>query len=193
MHNDIQQSDPITLVISEIVKPGRIQEYEIWAKGINQAAKQFNGFVGVDVIRPRDRDHVEYVVILKFDNYTNFRNWWTSSIYQEWIRNSRHLVLDRVHQQQRSGLEMWFTLPANTSHTIPQPAYYKQVILGTIAVYPLILCTNAILNPFLKELPSLLALLISVIVLSALLTYPVMPWLTRLLSFWLYPNSHKIP
>ncbi len=192
MHDDIQQSDLITLVISEIVKPGRIQEYEIWAKGINQAAKQFEGFVGVDVIRPRDRDYAEYVVIVKFDNYDNFRNWWTSPIYQEWIRKSRPLILDRAHQQQHSGLEMWFTLPVHLSHGIPQPAYYKQVILGTVAVYPLILCTNALLGSFLKELPSLLALLISVIVLSALLTYPVMPWLTRLLSFWLYPSSHKI-
>ena len=31
-----QQSDPITLVISEVVEPNFIKEYEAWAKGINQ-------------------------------------------------------------------------------------------------------------------------------------------------------------
>ena len=36
-----QQSDPITLVISEVVEPNIIEEYEAWTKGINYSAQQF--------------------------------------------------------------------------------------------------------------------------------------------------------
>ncbi|PSN11398.1 antibiotic biosynthesis monooxygenase, partial [filamentous cyanobacterium CCT1] len=68
---------------------------------------------------------------------------------------------------------------------------YKQVVLGVLAVYPLILLANTLLGPLLVGLPPLLALLISVIFVSALLTYPVLPWLSKGLGFWLYPKAGR--
>lgn len=186
-----QQSDPITLVISEVVRADRILEYETWVKGINNAAQQFDGYVGVEVIRPRDHRYAEYVVIVKFDDYAHWRAWQTSSVYRDWLDKARHLIVSRTHQHQPAGLELWFTLPPNRSQQTSQPAYYKKVVLGVLAVYPLILLANVLLNPLLQGLPALLGLLISVTFVSALLTYPVMPWLTHLLGFWLYPTSSK--
>ncbi|PZO41129.1 MAG: antibiotic biosynthesis monooxygenase [Pseudanabaena frigida] len=188
-----QHSDPITLVISEVVEPNLIEEYEDWTKGINQSAQQFEGFMGVEVIRPRDRQYPEYVVIVKFDNYEHCKDWLTSSVYRQWMQRSQEFISTRSQQHQPSGLELWFTLPKSTLPSPPQPAYYKQVIIGVIAVYPLILLANLILNPFLQGLPALLGLLISVIFISMLLTYPVMPYLTKILSFWLYPSTPKRP
>lgn len=176
-----------TLVISEVVEPSQIQAYEAWSKGFNQAAQQFAGFLGVDVIRPHDHAHPEYVVIVKFDSYAHFRHWRTSPTFQQWVEQGRGLVVDRS-QQQLGGVEMWFTLPPNAANTLPEPAYYKKVVLDVLAVYPLILLADVLLGQFLKPLPPLIGLLISVTFVSALLTYPVMPWLTRLLGFWLYPS-----
>jgi len=193
MQNIQPQSSPITIVISEIIEPSQMQEYEAWTTGINQAAQQFEGFLGVETIRPRDHDHPEYVVIVKFDHYLNFRKWVRSATYQYWIEKSHDLVSARSLQQLPSGMEMWFTLPKNAPRKMPQPAYYKQVILGVITVYPLILVANVVIGPFLKGFPPLLGLLISVTFVSALLTYPVMPWLTKLLSFWLYPSVSPSP
>ncbi|MBD2260034.1 antibiotic biosynthesis monooxygenase [Pseudanabaena sp. FACHB-2040] len=185
---DSQVSGSITVVISEIVKPGRIQEYEAWTTGINQDAKQFDGFLGIEIIRPRDHDYPEYVVIVKFDTYAHLRDWLTSSTYQAWMDKSYGLISARSHQQLPSGLELWFTLPKSQVKAAGQPPYYKKVVLGVLAVYPLILLSNALLGRFLAEMPALLALLLSVVFVSALLTYPVMPWLTKNLAFWLYPN-----
>ncbi|ELS30847.1 MULTISPECIES: antibiotic biosynthesis monooxygenase [Pseudanabaena] len=185
-----QQSDPITLVISEVVEPNLIEEYEAWTKGINQDAQQFEGFMGVEVIRPRNQQYPEYVFIVKFDNYDHYKNWLASDIYQAWMQDSQKFISKRSQQHQSKGLELWFTLPKSTLGN-PSPAYYKQVIVGTITVYPLILLANLILNPFLQGLPSILGLFISVIFVSALLTYPVMPWLTKILNFWLYPSTNR--
>lgn len=186
-----QHSDPITLVISEVVEPNLIEEYEAWTKGINQSAQQFEGFMGVDVIRPRDHQYPEYVVIVKFDNYDHCKTWLTSSVYQQWMRRSKEFIARRSLQHQSSGLEIWFTLPQSSLPNPPQPAYYKQVIVGVITVYPLILLANVVVAPFLQGLPPLIGLLISVIFVSALLTYPVMPYLTKLLEFWLYPTAKR--
>ncbi|MEE3716841.1 antibiotic biosynthesis monooxygenase [Tumidithrix elongata RA019] len=191
MQNSEQHPDPITLVISEIVEPDRIQEYEAWTKGINQSAQQFEGFLGVEIICPRDHDYPEYVVIVKFDNYIHYKSWLNSPTYQKWMERSQDFISRRSLQQLPTGLELWFSLPRDRGYNPPQPAYYKQVILGVVTVYPLILLANALIGPFLQGLPPLLGLLISVIFVSALLTYPVMPWLTKLLSFWLYPSSRR--
>lgn len=193
MPNAQSSSDPITLVISEIVEPDRLQEYEVWTKGINEVAQSFAGFLEVEIIRPRDHDHPEYVIIVKFDNYTHLRAWLTSSTYQQCMDKANHLIAARSQQQLPSGLELWFTLPQTSSPKLPQPAYYKRVIVGVLAVYPLILLANVLLGSVLQRLPALFGLLISVTFVSSLLTYPVMPWLTKILRFWLYSSrsSHR--
>lgn len=186
-------ADPVTLVISEVVDPDRVTAYEAWTKGINQDAALFEGFLGVEVIRPRDHDHPEYVVIVKFDTYDNLRRWLVSPTYRAWMEQSHGLIAARSQQHLPSGLELWFTLPQHRAELrSPQPLYYKQVVLGVLAVYPLILLANALLGPLLSGLPPLLGLLISVVFVSALLTYPVMPWLSKGLGFWLYPKPGQV-
>lgn len=188
------QSGPVTLVISEVVEPSKMAAYEAWTKGINHDARQFEGFLGVEVIRPRDHDHPEYVVIVKFETYEHLRCWLISPTYLDWMEQSYGLIAARSQQQLPSGLELWFTLPHAHSEMrspLPSPPYYKQVVLGVLAVYPLILLANGLLGPLLVGLPPLLALLISVIFVSALLTYPVMPWLSKGLGFWLYPKARR--
>jgi uncharacterized protein len=188
------QSGPVTLVISEVVEPSKVDDYEAWTKGINRDARQFEGFLGIEVIRPRDHAHPEYVVIVKFESYDRLRCWLISPTYRAWMDRSYGLIAARSQQQLPSGLELWFTLPQarlGTTSPLPSPPYYKQVVLGVLAVYPLILLANRLLGPLLGGLPPLLGLFISVIFVSALLTYPVMPWLSKGLEFWLYPTGRR--
>ncbi|MCP5052887.1 MAG: antibiotic biosynthesis monooxygenase [bacterium] len=192
--NDIhQESEMVTLIISKQIRPGRIKEYEEWVKGINQAVKQFEGFLGVDVIRPRDPVHQEYVTIVRFNRYKNLKQWQDSSTCREWLEKSRHLVIAESYRRHASGVELWFTLPPNMPQKPQQPKYYKKVLLGILAVYPLLLLMNIFVRPYLKDLPYLLGLFISVLAVSALMAYPLLPLLTRLLDFWLYPKSNDSP
>ncbi|MBE9110913.1 antibiotic biosynthesis monooxygenase, partial [Nodosilinea sp. LEGE 07298] len=116
-------SGPVTLVISEVVDPSNVPAYEAWTKGINRDARTFDGFLGVDVIRPRDHDHPEYVVIVKFETYERLRCWLISPTYRDWMDKSYGLIAARSQQQLPSGLELWFTLPrARTEMRSPLPS-----------------------------------------------------------------------
>jgi uncharacterized protein len=189
-HQEVESTTPITLVISEVVDLNYVREYEAWTKGINHVAGEFEGFLGVEVISPRVDGYPEYVVIVKFDSYKNFRIWMTSSVYRKWLEKSRNFISARTSQELPNGMEMWFSLPKNNWNEYKLP-YFKKVILGILAVYPLILLSNLLLNPLLQSFNPLISLFVSVTFVSALLTYPVMPSLTRILGFWLYPSLSK--
>jgi len=185
-----EKAKPITLVISEVVRLDRIHEYESTFKDFLKEAEEFEGFVGVDVIRPGDHTHPEYVIIFIFDNYDHLKSLQESPDYDAWVSKSQAYIEGEMHTQKASGYELWFTLP-DESRFMPKPAYYKMVIVSTIAVFFLVLIVNGILGPLIDGLPYLLSLLISVIAVSALMTYPVLPYMTHWLNFWLYPTSVK--
>ncbi len=183
--------EPVTLVISKVVKPNKNDAYEIWAKGINKVIKRFDGFIGVDVIRPRDHSHNEYVVIIRFENIDALNKWQTSAICRSWLSNAQDLIETQSKYQKSDDLEFWFTLPDQNVNLATQqnPPYYKKVVVGILSVYPLIMLSNIFIAPYTTELPYLLRVLVSVIVISSLMSYPMIPWISKLLGFWLYPKT----
>ncbi len=182
---------PVTLVLSKIVKADKLDAYEHWAKGINKVIKRFDGFMGVDVIRPRRKDHNEYVVIIRFDNIENLTNWQSSPVCRSWLLSSKDLIETQSKFQKSYDLEQWFTLPTQEQNEQPNPPYYKKVVVGILAVYPLILMSNILVAPYTGQLPYLIKILVSVIIISSLMSYPMIPWISKLLKFWLYPTYKK--
>ena len=61
-------------------------------------------------------------------------------------------------------------------------------IVTWLAVFPLITVILVLFGPLLGLLPMLLRTLVLTAVMVSLMTYVVMPRLTRLFSFWLYPD-----
>lgn len=86
-----------------------------------------------------------------------------------------------------TGLETWFRLPRRSPQQPPKR--YKMVLLTWLAVFVTLSTMRYVLAPLLAPLPGLLAQLITVGIVVCLLTYIVMPQLTRLFYKWLYPNS----
>lgn len=181
--------EPVTLVISKVVKADKNNAYEAWAKGINKVIKRFDGFIGVDVIRPRDPTHNEYVVIIRFDNIESLTKWQSSPVCRSWLFSAQDFIETESKYQTSDDLEQWFTLPDHDIKTQQNPPYYKKVVVGILSVYPLIMVSNILVAPYTVELPYLLRTLISVIIISSLMSYPMIPWISKLLGFWLYPNN----
>jgi len=177
----------VGLVISEIVRTDCIEEYRTWSAGICEAARKAPGFRARQVIEPRDESMPEYLIILKFDTRTNMDRWHESAECRSWLEKSETFIAKRTHHHPGEGMEIWFARPESATQS---PPFWKQVVMGTLAVYPSIILLRVITTPILGPLnmhPDL-NLLISVVLLSCLLTWPLMPWLTWILSSWLYPK-----
>ena len=184
---DKQKNKVSTNIISEVVKRGYQADFEKWSKGINKVVSEQPGFLGLDILRPRDPSHLEYIIVVKFEDSETLNDWLTSNTFKGIFEKAKPFIVSHRSQQQSHGIEQWFELP---SHAVnKKPAFYKLVILGVLGVYPLVLLGNLVLSPITDEMPYPLAILVSVLFISVFLTYPVMPFISKLLHGWLYPEQ----
>ena len=73
--------------------------------------------------------------------------------------------------------------------TKPQrPIYWKQVLITTFTVYPLLMIIQWLLNLLspMQNVPKELAVLIAVFAVASLMVFPIMPLTMKLLGSWLY-------
>jgi antibiotic biosynthesis monooxygenase (ABM) superfamily enzyme len=180
-----------TNIVSEIVRPGHEKEFEEWSKGINREVSKQPGFIGLEILRPRDPKHLEYIIIVRFKNIDTLNSWLRSETFKKMFETDKPFLLSHQSQQKAHGMEQWFELPKHKHYQIKKPAFYKLVIMGVLAVYPLVFFSVVFLNPLTKELPLPVSILISVIFISTLMTFPVMPGISKILSPWLYPKTSK--
>ena len=183
--------EPVTTMYTALVKPDKVPEFKVWLAGVNAAVKRRPGFVSVDVITSKHGELPEYITLVKFDRCENLKSWNESSELAKWIEQLPQFLVIPSHMQERVGLELWFDRPTSNI-PLSQPPYWKRVAIGVMCVYPLVIFLGWVLTPVTQYLPSKLGLLVNVITLSSLLTYPVMPTATRLLRNWLYPRNTSV-
>ncbi len=53
-HEGKSNTGPVTTLIAREIRPDRMKDFEEWVKGIYQVVMGFEGFLGADLIHPRD-------------------------------------------------------------------------------------------------------------------------------------------
>jgi antibiotic biosynthesis monooxygenase (ABM) superfamily enzyme len=178
--------DPVTVLYSRRVKPGREADFEAWAHGIVAAARQFPGHLGASVLgAPGSR---EYHILFSFADRRSLRAWLESAERQRWLARLGDLLEADRGLQQLTGLETWFKLPGSNVPTMKPPPRWKMWLVSLVAVYPLVLAFQVLLVPRMTTLPLPLRALLFPLVLLTLMTFVVMPMVTRLLRRWLGPR-----
>lgn len=181
------EDPPVTAVASRRVKPGREGEFEEWVSGILGAAGAFPGYLGCEVLRPNDPQDDEYRMVFHFDHGSSLKRWESSAERREWLEKARPLLREKEKVQVLTGLETWFTLPGRPGE--PSPPRYKMVAVTWLAVFPLATVVFMILQPLLGGAPAVFRTLVFTLIMVTTMTYVVMPRMTRLFSFWLYPKK----
>jgi antibiotic biosynthesis monooxygenase (ABM) superfamily enzyme len=187
-----QASDePVTVLYSRRVKPGREADFEAWARGIVAAARQFPGHLGASVL-DAPGSH-EYHILFSFADPRSLRAWLDSDERRRWLAGVGELLEADRGLQQLTGLETWFKLPGANVPTMKPPPRWKMWLVSVVAVYPLVLAFQALLVPRMTGLPLPLRALVFPLVLLTLMTFVVMPVVTRLLHRWLGPRQDEEP
>lgn len=180
MADPVNESGPLTVVVTWRIRQGCESEFEAWRREISAAALRFPGHMGINVILP-GTTRGEYVVVFRFDSYLHLRDWQESDIRRELLKKAESFRESEPSYHLESGLEYWFAPPG-----IPaSPPRWKMALVTVLAVWPVSMLVSWLLKPFVGNLPMALQALFMAVGIVMLLTWAVMPVLVRILKPWL--------
>jgi uncharacterized protein len=178
---------PVTVVFSWDVAPGREGAFEEWAREVGRVAERFDGHLGATWFRPEGAGR-RYYTVVRFTDEARLREWLDSPQRKELIGRIGGIATE--HRHHTTGMETWFSLPGEA---VPAPPRWKMAAVTFGAVYPLSLLIQTFLSPHTQPWPLPVRALLFPLLIVPLLTYAVMPHLSRLLRRWLYPATRTPP
>jgi antibiotic biosynthesis monooxygenase (ABM) superfamily enzyme len=178
---------PLTTVIARRVRPGKEADFEDWLEGIIAVSTRFDGHQGVTVLRPAPGSR-EYVLVVRWRDFEASRRWVESDERAAWLAKLEPLAEGEARVEEKCGLETWFTLRPEAPGGPPPPSRSKMAIMTLVAIYPLITILGYVLVPQLEDFPTALRTLVVCAILVPLMTWVVMPRMTRIFWGWLFPG-----
>ena len=128
-------------------------------------------------------------MLYTFADRASLDAWLGSSERARWMAEADNLSDTAAIPQKVTGLERWFTLPGGSGAARQPPPRWKMWLVTVAAIYPLILALFGLLAPRIASWPVPLRALVFPLVLVTLMTYAMMPAITRLLRRWLAPGA----
>lgn len=175
-------TSPLTVLARHDVRPGREEVFERWMSGITEACSDYEGYLGSELIRPVGRSGNEYVSIFRFDTYEHLETWIDSDERQRWLDRIPEFSDASPEVRYHQSLEFWFSPERNRGVA---PTKYKMALVTFAVIWPMVhFIPRAVAEH--SGLPRLAAEVVSVATIVLLMTYAVMPTVTRLLRPFLF-------
>lgn len=173
----------VSVIVDREVIPSKKEEFEENLKGIIKESEKFPGYIDTHVVYPEGDNR--YKVLFRFDSEENLEKWVGSEERAYWVEKIDQLLVKPIELQVITGLETWFAIPGHK--TITPPPRYKMAIVTWLAITPLLIAFNYLFGPYLIQLPLVLRFVVSTPFIVLIMTYLLMPSLTKLFRRWLYP------
>ena len=185
-------SNPVTVSITRTVSPGHHDEMVAWIRAGSALAARFDGFLGSGWVRPSTQSE-EWHMLYRFADDASLATWEASPQREWWLGAAQGLV-GESSVERRTGIEGWFDPPAtydveDLRPPAPAPPRWKQACVIFIVFFPLSVLANWAASHTISGLPLVLRVLCTVLVMTPVMTYLALPWITRRMEWWLRPSG----
>lgn len=182
-------SAPVTVSITRHIDPQHTDEMVAWIRAGSALAVNFPGFLGTGWVRPRG-DSDDWHMLYRFADAEALQRWEDSDQRRWWLGAAQGLV-GESRIERRTGIEGWFDEPL--THDVEDlrpaptpPPRWKQMMVIWLAFFPLSLLMTVLLGRLVPDLHVALRVFLSTVVMTPVMTYVALPFMTRRLSTWLH-------
>ncbi len=176
--------EPVTVVVTRRVRLGCEKAYEAWLERLIDGTKAMPGFLGA---RVQALEPPVYTSVFRFDTVEHLRAFEESILRRRALLEVTALVEADAVWSRLTGLELWFAPPEGT--VVPQPSRFRMALVMIAVVYVLVLSIGQLVGLALAAAPQPVRLLVTIVIEVFLMTYVLMPRLTRRLARWIYPKE----
>jgi antibiotic biosynthesis monooxygenase (ABM) superfamily enzyme len=188
-------SAPVTVSIHRVVSPERVPDVTAWVQAGVQLANRWDGFLGSGWLRAAEGSS-DWYMLYRFADAQRLEAWESSPERKEWLAEGAGLVEER-RVEKRTGIENWFDAPTRLDEQsgpplLPAPPRWKQSVAIWLGFFPVNLAFTALMGwlvPAFGELDVVLRVLITTAVLTPVMSFWVLPWVTARLAGWLHAPS----
>ena len=168
----------VHVAITRKVLPGKEAEFKEALRRFLSESFAHDGVHGASMITSLSgTDEREIGILRTFRNHQERDDFYRSAQFQEWEAYASTLTEEPLYRE-LTGLEAWFRAPA-------APPRGKMALVTLCGVFPTSLLLYFVVGPLLQDLPPIVRLFINAALMVLLLTWVVMPFLTRVLKQWL--------
>jgi hypothetical protein len=182
---------PVTVAITRQIKDGHEAEMLSWLSAGTRLLEVFPGFLGAGWVRP-EPDSDTWHMLYRFADDASLQAWEHSPQRAWWRSSASGLGVVESRVERRTGIEGWFDEPRHTdvSDLRPQPTRvpprWKQACVIFLVFFPLSLLVNWVGGELLPDVFLPLRVLVGVLVMTPVMTYLALPWITRTMAWWLH-------
>lgn len=187
-------------LVTATVAPSARKAYENLGAALSAKAAEFPGFVDTEVFPPQPGDD-HWAAVITFESEAALQRWRTSSERNQLLSRIRQVATDQDWVLP-NGFGTWSSGDAYATANAPA---WKQAMLALAVLYAMVSVLNITLGNFIGSglkvegnqvvaglgLPFPVVVFVGNAVGTVLLTWVLMPVVSRLLSWWLNPAASR--
>jgi antibiotic biosynthesis monooxygenase (ABM) superfamily enzyme len=176
----------IHVAITRRVRPGCEAEFLKALHEFQQASFAHGGVLGAGLIAPPEgAGSREYGMLRMFEGEAERAAFYQSELFKAWQERVKPMTEGDAEYQEMKGLEVWFRSKGES------PPRWKIAAATLIGVYPTSLFLTSTVGRGVHGWHPLLSSLTIAASMVTLLTWVVMPFVTKILNTWLHRKSPK--
>ncbi|MFD4442282.1 antibiotic biosynthesis monooxygenase [Nocardia sp. NPDC058519] len=187
---DEQDDEVVTVVVSHPVAAERETEFIAWQDRMTEAERTFRGFRGSGLHRPIPGVQNDWTIIYSFASAEHLDRWLESPQRKALLAEAPDFRDFEVHRI-ANPYGSWF--PPSETGVEGGPASWKTALSVLVGLYPTVVILTVAIAEIWPGAQLWISLLVGNILSVSLLTWVVMPVVTRALGFWMRPRPHRDP
>lgn len=178
----------VTVVVSHPVDPAEEDAFLDWQRRVTDAERAFPGFGGSELFRPVPGGQDDWTAVFRFDTEEHLNDWLESPQRKRLLDEGAQFHDFELHRI-ASPFGSWFSF--GDEGATEAPAQWKTALSVLVGLYPTVVLLTLGISEIWEDGDLWETLLVGNILSVCLLTWVVMPIVTRALRFWLAPDPRR--